>query len=338
MGTTYFFCMNDNLQPLEKRVGRSSRKRPRGRVILPPDWVKRNIIVAPSDKYVAVSREEYTSLKNRNRNLFLVKTVFEQILNNRSNGRKMFNIVTKTWNPITGCLHFCTYCWARKLATTKLKNSHRYKGGFNPSLNKGEFRAKFREGDFIFVSDMGDLFGDFVPREWISRVIEHIKQFPKSFFLFLTKNPDRYEKFLDVMPKNVILGATIETNRDLAYLENIVSRASLPSIRYLAMKKLDWDKKFISIEPILDFDFEVFSKWIKEIFPFMVYAGYDNYDNKLPEPPLRKTLALFEVLSKMTFVVRKTVRPAWFESLEGHLGGYNEKEKNCSTIFRRVDT
>lgn len=320
--------MNDNLQPLEKRVGRSSRKRPRGRVILPTDWINRDIIVAISDKYIAIPKEEYTSLRNRNRNLSLVKTVFEQILNNRSNGRKMFNVVTKTWNPVTGCLHFCTYCWARKLATTKLKNSHRYKGGFKPSLNKGEFRTKFKEGDFVFVSDMGDLFGDFVPSEWIFRVIEHIKHFPKSFFLFLTKNPERYKKFLDIMPKNAILGATIETNRDLTYLEATISRAALPSIRYLAMKKLEWDKKFISIEPILDFDLGVLSKWIKDIFPFMVYAGYDNYGNKLPEPPLSKTLRLLVEISKMTFVVKKTVRPAWFEGLEGHLGGYDEKEKN----------
>lgn len=330
--------MSDNLQPLEKRVGRSSRQRPRGRVMLPSDWIERNIIVAPSDKYVAVPKEEYTSLKNMNRNLSLVKTVFEQILNNRSNGRKMFNIVTKTWNPITGCLHFCTYCWARKLATTKLKNSHRYKEGFKPRLNEREFRTKFKEGDFVFVSDMGDLFGNFMPREWILRVIEHIKHFPKSFFLFLTKNPERYEKFLDAMPQNAILGATIETNRDLAYLENTISRAPLPSIRYLAMKKLEWDKKFVSIEPILDFDLEVFIEWIKDIFPFMVYAGYDNYDNKIPEPPLNKTLRLLEEISKITFVVRKTVRPAWFERLEGHLGAYNEKEKNQSAIFLRVDT
>jgi len=317
--------MNDNLQPLEKRVGRSSRQRPRGRIVLPSDWIEKNIIVAPSDKYIAVPKEEYASLKNRNRNLSLVKRVFEQILNNKSNGRKMFNIVTKTWNPVTGCLHFCTYCWARKLATTKLKNSHRYKRGFKPSLNEREFRVKFGEGDFIFVSDMGDLFGDFMPPEWILRVIEYIKHFPKSFFLFLTKNPERYEKFLDIMPENAILGATIETNRNPTYLENTISRAALPSMRYAAMKKLEWDKKFVSIEPILDFDFEVLSEWIEEIFPFMVYVGYDNYSNKLSEPPLSKTLRLLKEISKMTFVVRKTIRPAWFESLEGHLGVYGEK-------------
>lgn len=328
--------MNDDLLPVEKRVGRTSLKRPRGRVILPSNWIGNNVIVAPSDKYVAIPQEECLYLRKRNRNLFLVKTVFEQILNNRSNGRKMFNIVTKTWNPVTGCLHYCNYCWARKLATTKLRNSHRYREGFKPKLNEGEFRIKFKKGDFVFVSDMGDLFGDFIPRKWILRVLEYSRRFPKTFFLFLTKNPGRYDKFLESMPENAILGATIETNSDERYLEKTISRASLPSIRHTAMKKLEWDKKFISIEPILDFDLEVFCEWIKDISPFMMYIGYDNYHNKLPEPPLSKTLRLLEETSKVTLVVRKTIRPAWFESLERHLGEYDEKKRQSAIL--RVDT
>jgi len=87
------------------------------------------------------------------------------------------------------------------------------------------------------------------------------------------------------------------------------------------MKDLDWDKKFISIEPILDFDLDIFVDWIKDIKPFMVYVGYDNYNNKLPEPPLRKTEELIKTLSNFTAIVKKTIRPAWFEGL----GRYLEK-------------
>jgi len=29
---------------------------------------------------------------------------------------RMFDLVTETWNPITGCNHECVYCWARRLA------------------------------------------------------------------------------------------------------------------------------------------------------------------------------------------------------------------------------
>jgi DNA repair photolyase len=265
--------------------------------------------------------EEYLHLKKENRNLSLVKTLFEHLLNNGSNGRKMFNIVTKTWNPVTGCSHDCVYCWARELASTKLRNSHRYKNGFQPRINEIEFQTKFKERDFVFVSDMGDLFGHFAPSEWILRVLEHAARFPRAFFLFLTKNPARYEEFLNRMPNNAILGTTIETNRDQRYLEFAVSQAPRPSMRYEAMKKLEWDKKFVSVEPIMDFDLEVMRKWIEEIFPFLVYVGYDNYNHQLLEPPLNKTLQFLEEVSTITLVVKKTIRRAWFESLESQSKG-----------------
>ena len=53
--------------------------------------------------------------------------------------------------------------------------------------------------------------------------------------------------------------------------------------------------------------------WIRDINPFMVYVGYDNYGYRLPEPPLAKTLRLIRELESFTIVVRKTLRPAWNE-------------------------
>jgi len=226
----------------------------------------------------------------------------------------MFNLVTRTWNPVTGCYYRCNYCWARELATTKLKNSHRYVQGFKPMLNEGEFHTKFKNSDLVFVSDMGDLFGNFMPSDWIWKVIEYIKCFPETSFLFLTKNPDRYHEFLFEMPLNVILGATIETNIDQTLQINQMSIAPPPSKRYRAMRDLEWDKKLVAIEPILDFDLETFSSWIEDIFPFLVYVGYDNYCHKLTEPKLSKTLNLLERISEDKLVIRKTIRPAWFES------------------------
>lgn len=282
-----------------------------------------NIVVA-DEKRVEISEEKYLLLMRRNRNLALIKTVFESILNSKSKG-KMFNVVTKTWNPVTGCLYCCNYCWARQLATTKLKNSHRYLQGFKPMLNEEEFRAKFDKGDLVFVSDMGDLFGDFIPSNWIQRVLEHTARFPKTHFLFLTKNPTRYHQFLRHMPENAILGATIETNNDQIFLNGKISEAPPPSKRHIAMRDLDWDKKFISIEPILDFDLETFALWIDNVLPFLVYVGYDNYNNKLDEPPLSKTLRLLDKISENTLVIKKTIRRAWFETHRESLGDWVEK-------------
>jgi DNA repair photolyase len=249
--------------------------------------------------------------------------MIDRSLNKKTNG-KMFNIVTATWNPISGCLYNCNYCWAKDLATTKLKNSHRYTKGFKPSLNETEFRSKFGRGDLIFVSDMGDMFGDFTPDEWIKQVLDHIRSFPDADFLFMTKNPKRYLKLLPYMPKNAILGATIETNIDEIVQTDKVSNAPLPSERYEAMKALDWDRKIVSIEPVLDFDLKTFTKWIDEINPFIVYVGYDNYCHKLREPTLKLTTELLNKLPETALVIRKAIRPAWFESNQLISSGRNE--------------
>ncbi len=94
---------------------------------------------------------------------------------------------------------------------------------------------------------MGDLWGNWVRSEWIEYVLNHIRRFENTYFLFMTKNPARYHDFINKISKNAILGATIETNRDDLYLNEAISDAPLPSLRYEAMKKLDWDKKFIAI-------------------------------------------------------------------------------------------
>ncbi len=288
-----------------KRVGRVSRKVRYGRIYIPPEYI---------GEYVTyLTQYELGMLLSELDRLRKIK-VFTQYILNTKNGTKMFNIISQTWNPVTGCTHYCIYCWARRFALTKLKNTKKYRDGFMPKIHPEEFKKKFN-GGVVFVSDMGDLFSTGVPDEWILQVIEHIKKFPNTYFLFLTKNPRRYHDFIDKFPENAILGATIETNKDDLYLnyKPRISNAPLPSERYKAMRDLDWGLKFISIEPILDFDLDMFVAWIKDVDPFMIYVGYDNYGWRLPEPPLDKTMKLIEALSNFTLVIKKTIRPAWFE-------------------------
>ena len=114
------------------------------------------------------------------------------------------------------------------------------------------------------------------------------------------------------MPPNAVLGATIETDRDEGY--GGISKAPPPSARYEAMRDLNWPRKLVSIEPVLDFDLEEFVRWVEGIKPSIIYVGYDNYANRLPEPPLGKTLKLIgELKSKGFRVYAKTLRRAWWE-------------------------
>ncbi len=214
----------------------------------------------------------------------------------------MFDMINATWNPVVGCLHWCSYCWARRLAETKLKNVERYRDGFKPKLVEKELNRRFHK-KYVFAVDMGDLFGDWVPSEWILKVIEAIKNSPSSYFLFLTKNPKRYMEFLDFYPENVVLGSTIETNRDYS-----VSKAPPTFERYKYMVDLPVEKKLVSIEPIMDFDSETFVQWIRDINPVMVHIGYDNYHNNLAEPSLAKVKELIQQLSAFTNVKLLTLR------------------------------
>lgn len=220
-----------------------------------------------------------------------------------------FGEITETWNPITGCLHNCTYCWARRyakrLASWGIKPYKTH--GFNPAFAEWRLKQRLPKGRFIFVSDMGDMWGEWVPTEWIERVLTALRSKPNSKFLFLTKNPERYHEFQGRFAENMMLGATIETNRSYK-----LTKAPTPEERFEAMKKLDWQHKTIVIEPLLDFDPE-FVKRINEIQPEIVYIGYDNYNNKLPEPKLSKAKMLVKKICGISDVRSKSLRKAWHE-------------------------
>jgi len=227
---------------------------------------------------------------------------------------RMFPDVAETWNPVTGCRFGCVYCWARRLAEGKLKRAvpHYAVHGFNPAFNERALARRFRPGSLVFACDMGDLWGPWVPREWILKVLEVVRRNPCTRFLFLTKNPRRYFEFIDRMPSNALLGATIETDLDEGYER--VSRAPKPSERLRAVAELAWPAKVVSVEPVLRFS-ERFPRLLAEVEPLLVYVGYDNYGCRLPEPPPKETLRLVETLRSLGIeVVEKTLRPAWHEN------------------------
>lgn len=191
----------------------------------------------------------------------------------------------KTWNPVKGCRHGCVYCWARYRAEDNLFRLDKYQDGFAPGFFPAEMDRKFKPGEFIFVTDMGDLLGDWVPDDWICEVLRVIRKFPETDFLLLTKNPSRFVMFQ--IPPNAYIGTTLETNRDYG-----VSKAPVPHLRFLALSSHPHPRKFISIEPIMDFDLGTMLSWVRDIKPEIVEVGADNYRHNLPEPDPQKVKTL----------------------------------------------
>jgi ParB-like chromosome segregation protein Spo0J len=96
-----------------------------------------------------------------------------------------------SWNPVTGCLHNCSYCYARDIA------ERFYAQKFVPSFVPGRLSAPANTPvpaeaadslgyKNVFTCSMADLFGRWVPREWIEAVLQVVADNSQWNFLFLT--------------------------------------------------------------------------------------------------------------------------------------------------------
>jgi protein gp37 len=232
----------------------------------------------------------------------------------------MFPFVTvPDWNPVGGrCRHDCYNgkCWASILKRTYRMAKY---AGEEPYIAEKELKRKFSRGDFVFVEDMNDLLGSWVPIDMILRVLNYTDHFPDTNFLFLSKNPKRYLEIIAsgcTFKNNHILGATVETNRDM---EDLSKAPSQPE-RLECLNKLNAfarGKLFVSVEPIVDFDLNIFAEQLIKLTPWAAAVGYNNYDSAnfhLPEPTLEKTQRLILLLENAGITVyRKTLRKAWQE-------------------------
>ena len=112
-----------------------------------------------------------------------------------------------TWNPVSGCNHNCPYCYAKKMAN-RLKGRFGYPENepFRPMFHRKRLFEPFSVSrtSRIFVSSMGDLFGEWVPDDWIVQVLDVVKQCKHHTFQFRTKNPGRYSDFK--FPENAWIG------------------------------------------------------------------------------------------------------------------------------------
>lgn len=199
-----------------------------------------------------------------------------------------------TWPVFVGCDFGCTYCHARKMALTRLRRHPRYRDGFKPQLIPVELLRKFQPGQFVFVGYMGDI--SFASREVVEIILDAIRENPQTTFLFCTKNPAVYLQWGVIYPDNLYLGATIESNFDYGHTEYSITKAPAPEIRFMAMEAVDHSKKFISIEPVMDFHLRTLVDWMKAIKPDIIEIGPDNYHNDLPEPENWKLRRFIEYL------------------------------------------
>ena len=179
-----------------------------------------------------------------------------------------------TWNPITGCRHGCPYCYAKgitnrftgdmranrlakadyeeieaadrseniyvvnRVMKTQAGNSMPFPFGFEPTFYRYRMQEldQAKTGRNIFVGSMADLFGNWVPDAWIYEIFEVCRMHGQHNYLFLTKNPERYERL------------KLPDTDNMFYGTSVTKEAEIERIHRLPAGK----KTFISIEPILE--------------------------------------------------------------------------------------
>lgn len=195
-----------------------------------------------------------------------------------------------SWNPITGCLHNCAYCYARDIA------DRFYPHKFEPTLHPDRLQAPAhtRPPDVSHLSDeverigqrnvftcsMADLFGKWVPREWIQAVLDQAAANPQWTFLFLTKFPIRMSEF--DFPANTWIGTTVDTQYAVERAEKAFAK-----IRASGYSGVAW----LSCEPMMErLTFESL-----EMFDWLVVGGASK-STQTPEfrPPFEWIVHLWQ--------------------------------------------
>jgi len=205
----------------------------------------------------------------------------------------------QTWNPFKGCRFGCAYCVPSfQQQAKRQKHLCEQCYGFVPHEHP-ERLGRVPSSEIVFACGNGDI--AFADPAYVRRVIDAIaarngRSRKEQVFYLQSKRPECLAPHVDALPDNVILVTTLETNRDEGY--DGISKAPPPSERFRQFLALDWPRKVVTVEPMMDFDAAEFAGWLARIGPEYVWLGYNSRPKQvaLPEPSTEKVRELARIL------------------------------------------
>lgn len=145
-----------------------------------------------------------------------------------------------TSNPVKGyCPMACSYCYARAMYD---------RFGWDKTIRFEAYEIfkahKIETPSRIFVGSTIELFGDWIPDEWLRDIFDDVKKFPQHTFQFLTKCPQNLPKW-NPWPDNAWVGVSCTNRKQLLEARRVYSSSIIQGGIWAKVK-------FISFEPLLD--------------------------------------------------------------------------------------
>ena len=191
-----------------------------------------------------------------------------------------------TWNPVTGCAKIsggCRFCYAERIShrygTTTLP-WNRVNVSANVVLHPDRLDAPlhWRKPRSVFAGSMTDLFGEFVPDDYVAAILAVIARASSSTFMIITK---RAERMADLLCSDrfweQLEAAVLARGADPAWLAALESSRIIPNLtlcvtiesnrfvgRADSLRRAPASRKMVVAEPLLT------------ALPSLVMAGFDE--------------------------------------------------------------
>jgi protein gp37 len=256
--------------------GKITTEKVDGKVAITPSPASEPMVV-PSGELPLPPKPEPNPIETINQNGYTIHVWHNKPKNSPSfnTSNESIDWAWSTWNPVTGCLHGCNYCYAERIATNE-RMAAVYPKGFEPvfhpyRLDAPKHARQFTEQEIIkkaqerrldldqaklwaknvFVCSMADLFGKWVPDDWIMQVFDSVIKYPQWNYLFLTKYPQRLQAIGEQLggsfPDNCWVGTTVDEQKRVKIAQDAFAKIKAP-VKWLSLEPLLTNLEFTDLE------------------------------------------------------------------------------------------